>query len=398
MSERRPDFSSLDPARIAAHGGRAPAPESLPDAVRGRPSAEPLYQTSVFDFESIEASDAPLAGEGGYVYARYGLPNPRSLEATVAALEGAADALATSSGMSAVACAVLALAGAGDRVACQRDAYGGTLSLLVRDLARLGIATDAVDAYDLGAVRAALDRAPKLLLVESLSNPLLREVDVGALSALCREHGTKLVVDNTFATPVLRRPIAEGADAVVHSATKFLGGHHDLCAGVLAGDAEFVAAARGVAKRFGMTAAPFDAWLACRGIRTLAVRVERGQATARELASRLSTVPSVRTVHHPGWGALVSFDVGDFAAASRVVAALSLITLTPSLGGTTTTISHAATSSHRGMPPADRAALGIGDGLLRVSVGLEAVEDVWQDLIHALGDVVAFATGRKVSC
>jgi cystathionine gamma-synthase len=372
------------PATIAAHTVRAPSPESLPEGVRGVPSAEPLYQTSVFDFDTIEASDAPLGGAGGYCYARYGLPNARSLELTVAALEGGADALATSSGMSSVACCVLAAAKAGDRVVVQRDAYGGTLALLAKDLARLGIACDAVDAYDVAAVDAALRKPAKLLIVETLSNPLVREPDLAALAGLCGSRGALLAVDNTFATPVLRRPIERGADVVLHSATKFLGGHHDLCAGVLVGPAAFVAEARGVAKRFGMTAAPFDAWLACRGLRTLDVRVRRAEENAKAMAQWLRNDRRVAAVHFPGWGAMLSFDVGDLAKASRVVAALSLITLTPSLGGTTTTISHSATSSHRSMPPDERRALGIGDGLLRLSVGLEAVEDLRADLAAAL--------------
>lgn len=381
MTEREP----RSPATIAAHTVRAPSPDSLPQGQRGTPSAEPLYQTSVFDFDTIEDADAPLAGAGGYVYARYGLPNARSLELTLAALEGADDALATSSGSSAVACCVIAAAKAGDRVVVQADAYGGTLTLLRRDFTRLGIETDAVDAYDVAAVRRALDRPAKLVIVETLSNPLIREVDVAALSSVCRERGALLAADNTFATPVLRRPLGEGADLVIHSATKFLGGHHDVCAGVLAGGAAFIAEARGVAKRFGMTASPFDAWLACRGIRTLDVRMERSQSNARVLAAWLGADRRVRAVHYPGWGAMLSFDVGDLATASRVVAALTLVTLTPSLGGTTTTVSHSATSSHRGMSAEERLALGIGDGLLRLSVGLEAVEDLRRDLAAALG-------------
>ncbi len=372
------------PATTAAHTVRAPDPGALPDGARATPSAEPLYQTSVFDFDSIEDSDGPLAGRGGYVYARYGLPNARSLELTLAALERAQDALATSSGMSAVACCVLAAAKSGERVLVQRDAYGGTLALLARDFARLGVTFDAVDAYDVAAVLAALERPAKIVLVETLSNPLVREADVAALAAVCREHGALLAVDNTFATPVLRRPIEHDADLVIHSATKFLGGHHDLCAGVLCGPSAFVAEARGVAKRFGMTAAPFDAWLACRGIRTLDVRMERAQANASALADRLRGDRRVRAVHHPGWGAMLSFDVGDLDAASRAVRAMSLITLTPSLGGTTTTVSHSATSSHRGLTSDERRALGIGDGLLRLSVGLEDVEDLKRDLDAAL--------------
>lgn len=374
---KREDAPSLDLATVAAHGVRAAAPEALPEGERAVPSAEPLYLSSVFDFPTIAASERPLAGEGGYVYARYGLPNPRSLELTVAALEGAEDALATSSGMAAVACGLLALVRAGDRVLVQRDAYGGTVALLATDFARLGIATELVDAYDPAAVAGALEQPARALLVETISNPLAREVDVAALAAVCRSRAATLIVDNTFATPIVARPLADGADVVLHSATKFLGGHHDLCAGVLCGAAPFIRDARGVARRFGMTAAPMDAWLACRGLRTLDVRLTRAQATARELAARLRADPRVPAVHYPGRGAILAFEVPD---APRAVAALRLITLTPSLGGTTTTVSHPASSSHRNLTPTARAALGIPDGLLRLSVGLEAVDDLWTDL------------------
>jgi cystathionine beta-lyase/cystathionine gamma-synthase len=361
---------------VCAHGVRADAPAE-------HPSAEPLYQTSVFDFPSIEATDAPLDGRGGYVYARHGLPNARSLELTIAALEGAEDALATSAGMSAIACAALAVARAGDRLLVQRDAYGGSIALFKTDLARLGIAVDAVDAYDPDAVARALERPAAALLVESIANPLAREVDVPALAARCRGK-TVLIVDNTFATPIFQRPLAEGAGVVMHSVTKFLGGHHDLAAGVLAGPAAFIKDARGVARRFGMTAAPFDAWLASRGIRTLAVRMERAQATARDLAARLRSHPDVRAVHYPGRSAILAFELADGPAAARAIERMKLITLTPSLGGTTTTASHSASSSHRLHSPEERRALGISDGLLRLSIGLEAPDDIWADLTGAV--------------
>ena len=372
-----------DPATVAAHGVRSTPPEALPAGLRGTPAAEPFHPAAVFDFDSIEDSDAPLAGRGGYVYARYGTPNPRTLELTVAALERTADALATSTGTSAVLGAILACAGSGDLVAVQSDAYGGTLALLDVDLARLGVRCERVDALDLAAVDAALARGAKALLVETLSNPLLREAPLAELASLCRARGAVLIVDNTFATPVLRRPAETGADLVVHSATKFLGGHHDLCAGVVAGRADLVAAARGIAKRMGFTASPFDAWLCCRGMKTLAVRVERGQDNARRLVAWLRAGARVGAVHYPGWGALVTFDVGDSGAASRFVRALQLFTLTPSLGGVTTSLSHAATSSHRNMPADARRALGITDGLLRMSVGIESAADLEDDLARA---------------
>ena len=380
-------WDGLDLSTIAAHGVRAPAPEALPPGLRGTPATEPLYLNTVMEFDSLEDSLRPLAGEGGYYYARSGMPNGRSFELTMAALEGGEDALATSSGMAALGCAMLACAGAGDRVLLQRDSYGGTGALVTTDFARLGIFVDMVDAYDVGAVAAALERPVKVVIVESISNPLVRETDVKRLSALCKARGVPLVVDATFATPVVTRPLAEGADVVMHSATKYLGGHHDLCAGVLVGKQDFIERARGVARRFGSVISPMDAWLASRGLKTLAVRVERAQDTAGKLAARLRAHAKVKAVHYPGKGALFAFDLGHGPAASRLVAALDLSTLAPSLGGTSTSLSHAATSSHKALSPEARQAIGVGDGLLRVSVGLEAEADLWRDLEQALGKV-----------
>jgi cystathionine gamma-synthase len=238
--------------------------------------------------------------------------------------------------------------------------------------------------YDLAKVGDALGRGATVLLVESLSNPLVREVDVAALAWHCRSVGARLCVDNTFATPVFRRPLSQDADLVVHSATKFLGGHHDLCAGVLCGNDELVACARGVAQRMGALAAPFEAWLAMRGIKTLDVRLKRCDANARLLAERLRAHPAVAKVHYPGWGAMLSFDVGTLEAAKSIVQKAASIPLTPSLGGTETAFSHAATSSHRAIPAREREELGIGEGLLRISVGLEDAEDLWRELLRAL--------------
>jgi cystathionine beta-lyase/cystathionine gamma-synthase len=368
----------LQIATLCAHAGAGdaqPAPRS---------HITPLWQNSVFDFESIAESEPALAGQGGHFYRRNGVPNTDELAAAVAALEGAAAGLAATSGMGAIAAAILAHCKAGDRFLVQRDAYGGTPALVDRDLARFGLRSERVDAYDAAALAPQL-RGARMLLVESLSNPLLRETDVGALAAVCREAGVLLMVDNTFATPVRGRPLAEGADLIVHSATKFLGGHHDLIAGVLCGSAALIDPARAVAYRMGLTAAPFDAWLAVRGLRTLEVRMQRAWATTAELARRLRAHAAVRAVHTAERSALVSFDTGDLAAAERVVRSCSLITLTPSLGGVTTTLSHSASSSHRGLSPAERSAIGVGDGLLRVSVGLESVDDLWADLAAGLG-------------
>ncbi len=381
-SASRPPHASYLPPSIATLAARGLRSEAPPPTTR--PSSEPLHLTTVFEFSTIDDSLGAIERGEGYVYARLGMPNARSLELTVAALEGADDALATSSGMAAILCAVVACTKPGDRVLCQRDAYGGTRALLEQDLARFGLSVSYVDAYEPAKIGDALGHGAALLLVESLANPLMREADLAALSWHCRSAGARLCVDNTFATPVLRRPLQQDADLVVHSATKFLGGHHDLCAGVLCGSQELVDAARGFAQRMGAVVSPFEAWLAMRGIKTLDVRLRRSDANARLLAERLRVHPGVVKLHYPGWGPMLSFDVGTLDVAKAVVQRAKNIPLTPSLGGTETSFSHSATSSHRSLSPAERAELGIGDGLLRLSVGIEDAEELWRELLRAL--------------
>jgi len=374
----------MHPDTLAAQTVHAASPESLEEGLRSRPAAPAIGLAAAYEFDSLEASETPLAGDEGYAYARYGHPAGRAFERTVAALEGAEDAVATASGMAAIHGVVLALAKQGDVIVLQEDAYGGTAALFRTDFARMGIETLMVDVRDDGQFAAALERRPRLVLAETLSNPLARGIDIPGLAHACHAVDARLVVDGTFATPALSRPIDEGADVVLHSATKFLGGHHDLTAGVVCGAAELMRDVRRVSVRTGGRVAPFDAWLALRGVRTLALRMERAQANACELAQRLRAHDGVRTVHHPGWGAMLAFDCGSRERVGAVVRALRICRLTPSLGGVTTTSSHPATSSHRALTADERERLGVGDGLLRLSCGIENVEDVWADLAGAL--------------
>ncbi|MFT5051186.1 MAG: cystathionine beta-lyase/cystathionine gamma-synthase [Chlamydiales bacterium] len=367
------DHPSRNVATIAAHAGEG-APGDLP-----RAHVQPLYQTSVFDFPSIAASLPALSGNGEPVYGRHGGPNSHAFEDAVAQLEGAEAGLMTASGMGATTAAVLAICSQGDTVVVQRDAYGGTLALFEQDLQRFGITMRAVDAYDATAMGQAVKGA-KLVLVESISNPLLKTVDLDEIARASHDAGARLLVDNTFATPLAIRPLEHGADLVIHSATKFIGGHHDLIAGVLVGSTDLIESARGLAIRTGLCAAPFIAWLALRGLRSLDVRMDRAWKNTRELARRLRDDPRVQTVYEAESCALVSFDLGTLEAAERLVSAASLITLSPTLGGITTTLSHPATSSHRDLTEAQRAEVGIGPGLLRMSVGVEHIDDLWGDL------------------
>jgi cystathionine beta-lyase/cystathionine gamma-synthase len=343
-----------------------------------------LYQSSVFDFPSIEAWEPALSGQRGYAYARHGRPNEASFAASVAALEGAEAAIATSSGTSALLCAVLLGSRPGERVLCQRDAYGGSRALLERELVQFGRTLELVDAYEPSKVADGLSRGARFVLVETLSNPLVREVDVAALSWHCRSYGAVLCVDNTLATPILQRPLGLGADLVLHSGTKFLSGHHDAIVGILAGEKRRIDEAQGLVTRLGLQAAALDCWLAARGMRTLQLRIERAQLNARSLAERLREQPGVRAVHYPGWGPLLSFDLGDQAQVERLIAACPEIRLAPSLGGVESSFSHPATSSHRMLSAEERALLGLGDGLVRLSVGIEDADDLWTELSRGL--------------
>jgi len=367
---------------LAAHAGRLPAERLGPTG--GTPHIDPLVQTSVYDFATIGQSVPAMDGDG-MVYARHGLPNEEQLGAAVARLEGGEAGLATNSGMSAAVALALGLCSQGDRLVVQRDSYGGTTALLKHDLARFGIGVAIVDAYDHEAVKAALAAGAKALLVESISNPLMKTVDLEGLAGLCKGAGAQLVVDNTFATPIACRPLERGADLVWHSVTKFIGGHHDLCAGAIVGSRELVGAVEPVARRMGLRAAPFEAWLAVRGVRSLEVRMRRAIANAADIGRRLRDHAAVKAVYEAADCALVSFDTGSRAAAEALVERCQLITLTPSLGGTTTTFSHPATSSHKALSEAERAESGITEGLLRLSLGLEPADDIWRDLERGLG-------------
>jgi cystathionine beta-lyase/cystathionine gamma-synthase len=350
----------------------------------GRPTTEPLYQTSVFDFPSLAAWEPALSGAEGYAYARHGRPNEASFAASVAALEGGEAAVATASGNAALLCAVRISTRPGDRVLCQRDLYGGSRALLEQELPQLGRELELVDAYEPSKVADGLSRGARMVLVETLSNPLLREVDVAALSWHCRSYGAVLCVDNTLATPMLQRPLGLGADLVLHSATKFLGGHHDCIAGVVVGERRRIDEARAAVARLGIQAAALDCWLASRGLRTLHLRVECSQNNARVLAERLREHAAVKAVHHPGWGPMVSFDLGQQERAERLFEACPEIHLAPSLGGVESSFSHPASSSHRSLSDEERAQLGIGPGLVRLSVGIEDAEDLWSELNRGL--------------
>ncbi|WZO96955.1 aminotransferase class I/II-fold pyridoxal phosphate-dependent enzyme [Isosphaeraceae bacterium EP7] len=367
------------------------------------PLVPPLHLSAVYKIKGLDQVDALYGGEqSGYIYARDGHPNASQLAAKVASLEGAEAALVCASGMGAEAAPLLALLGSGDHIALSEGVYGRT-SVLVNELSRYGVTHSTFDPTSPESLQDALTGKTRVVFAETLSNPLLRLADLPGLAEVAREAGATFLVDHTFA-PLLCRPIALGADAVTHSATKLIGGHADLTQGVLAGSRELVTRAGSLASTFGMTGNPFESWLALRGLSTLALRVERTSTTALELAGRLERVNQVYAVHYPGlavhpdhvrarsllgtkFGAMLTFDLGSRAAADRFIRTLEHIPFAPSLGDVSTTLSHPVTTSHRSFTPERAAALGITPGLIRLSVGLEDPADLWADLSQALEDL-----------
>lgn len=382
----------------------AVAGEDTPSVTRAL--SAPIYQTSVFDVESLELVDDLYEGRAeGYIYSRDANPTVSALERAVAQLEGGEDGVAFSSGMAAIGVTLLSLVSAGDRIVAANELYGGTNVLIRRHLSRLGVTADFVDMTDPTAVRVSLESRPRLIILESISNPLLKLADIQAIGDMARELGVKVVVDNTLATPFLLRPLGLGADVVVHSATKSLGGHSDVTGGVAVGGVELTRSIRDSNRVWGASLDPFAAWLILRGMRTLALRVERACENALQVARYLSDQAAVKEVHYPGlavhpqhkmagsllqdrFGSMVSFELaGGGRAASDFVKAVEMIRFAPSLGDVRTTLSHPAKTSHRGLAVEEREALGIGEGLIRLSCGIESAGDIIADIDRALGSL-----------
>jgi cystathionine beta-lyase/cystathionine gamma-synthase len=368
-----------------------------------RPTSVPIYQSATFSSADAEELGAVTTGAvEGYVYARLGNPTVDALAGAVAELHGAEAGFAAATGMAAIHLAVGSLVGAGDRIVATRNLYGTTRALFARVLARLGVETVFVDPADLEAVEAALAAAPaRILYLETISNPTIAVADLPALAALGRRHGAAVVVDNTFASPYLCRPLEHGVDLVVESATKYLSGHSDVLAGIVAGSRERVEAVRALHVETGGTLAPFSAFLVLRGLPTLALRMQRHAATAASLAAFLESAPRVARVLYPmlpshpdhavagrllasGGGMLAVEMAGGAPAARAFVDALRIPERTASLGSIHTIVVHPPSTTHRQLAPAELEAAGIAPGLLRVSVGLEDPDDLLADAARAL--------------
>lgn len=366
------------------------------------PLVPPLYQSSVYTLRDLDDLDRILNAETpGFIYARDAHPNARQLAAQLADLEAADWALVCGSGMAAISAGLLAVVSGGDHVVASNRLYGRTVQLF-QDLARFGVTTEFVDACDLGQVRSALRHKSRMFFVETLSNPLLRLVDLEELADLAHEAGALLTVDNTFATPVLCQPLALGADLVVESLTKMIGGHSDVTLGLVCGKGDLLQAVNQASSVWGLASNPFDCWLAARGLATLALRMKAASTTAAALADWLADQPGVARVVYPGrndhpdhelaarlltggYGNMLAFELEDGRpAVNRFLRAAPGIPFSPSLGHTATTCSHPGTTSHRYVSPAEKKRQGISDGLVRLSVGVEHLDIIKEELVKGL--------------
>jgi cystathionine beta-lyase/cystathionine gamma-synthase len=382
--DARARFSTL-----CIHAGQEPDPST--GAI-----TTPIYQTSTYVQEA-------LGKHKGHEYARTSNPTRSAVEANVAALEGGKAGFACASGMAAIG-SVATLLQAGDHVIVTDNTYGGTYRLFERVLRRYSLDFSYVDTGDAAQVRAAIKPNTKMLFVETPTNPILRLSDIAELAEIARAHQIKLVVDNTFASPYIQRPLDLGADIVLHSTTKYLNGHSDGIGGLIVAvhdaDIEWL---RFVQNAEGAILGPMDSWLVLRGTKTLAVRMERHNANGMGLAEFLVAQPKVHKVYYPGltthpqyelakrqmrgFGGMISFDLGSLEAAGTLLRTVRLLALAESLGGVESLISHPATMTHASVPVERRAALGITDGLVRISAGIEDLDDLKDDLTQALAAI-----------
>jgi cystathionine beta-lyase/cystathionine gamma-synthase len=383
-----------------------PANPAMPRLGQSTPLVPPLYLSSVYTLPDLDALDQIMnAEQPGFIYARDAHPNARHLADQLSALEAAAWAVVCGSGMAAITATLLALVKQGDRIIASNSLYGRTTQLLNQELTRFGVQTTTVDSRDIKQVRATLEKPARVLFVETMSNPLLALSDVTALSELAHEHGCLFVVDNTFATPVLTRPLELGTDFVIESLTKMIGGHSDVTLGVVCGTGDQLRQISQTVSIWGLASNPFDCWLASRGLATLAVRMRTASANAAILADWLAEQAGVTRVLYPGrsdhpdrelagrllkggFGNMVAFELeGGREAVSRFMRGAKGIPFSPSLGDTTTTCSHPATTSHRYASPAEKRRLGISDGLIRLSVGIEEPQHIHREIAKGLNDL-----------
>ncbi len=363
----------------------------------------PIFTTSSYVYESAAQAAARFSGEEpGNIYSRFTNPTVRIFEERLAALEGGERCVATATGMSAILATCMGLLRAGDHLLSSRSIFGSTVILFDKYLGRFGIDTSYVPLSDLEAWKAAIRPETRMLFLETPSNPLTELADIEALAHIAHDHGCLLVVDNCFCTPILQRPLELGADIVVHSATKYIDGQGRCMGGAVVGDEQRVGEeVFGVLRTAGPSLSPFNAWAFLHGLETLALRMKAHSHNADLLAQWLENHPKVSRVHYPGLashpqaalaarqmdlpGGMLAFEVeGGREAAWRVIDAMRMISITANLGDVKTTVTHPATTTHGRLSPEQRAEAGISDGLIRISVGLEAVEDIQADIERGL--------------
>lgn len=398
MAHIPPDFSTLHPDTLLVQGGTARSPYGE--------TAEALYLTQGFVYDDAESCEARFKGEDpGFIYSRYGNPTTAMFESRMALLEGAQAARATASGMAAVNAALICQLKAGDHVVAARALFGSCRWIIEEFLPRFGVETTLVDGTNLDAWQAAVKGNTKVLFLESPTNPTLEIIDIAAVAKIAHAAGARLVVDNVFATPLLQKPFELGADVVVYSATKHIDGQGRCLGGVILASEAFIAEGlQTYLRQTGPSISPFNAWVLLKGMETLALRVERQQASAAAIADALATSPKVEKVIYPfradhpqaelarrqmkGGGTLTTFVVGGGKeGAFRFANALRLIRISNNLGDSKSLLTHPATTTHQRFTPEARAEMGISDGLVRLSVGLEHPGDLLADLTQALEKV-----------
>lgn len=388
-------------ASRAVHSGeRPPRPDFIP-------TSTPIYATSSYSYEDSASLD-PIFGHerDGFVYSRYGNPTSRALETVLADLECGEDAVLCATGMAAIHAAVTLDLQSGDHIVAGEDLYGATYALLTQLLPKYGINATLLDMRDLDAVRRAVEtHKPKVLLFETISNPLIRVADVAAIAAIGKEHRAVVVVDNTFASPAGCNPIALGADVVVHSTTKYLAGHGDASGGAIVTTHERAQRIRLQQRTIGAVISPFEAWLTLRGVKTLSLRYERQCTNAITVAKWLDEHPRIIHVNFPGLvdlgragrqfnngllGGMLSFDIdgAEEVDVVRFMNELKMIVPATTLGDIYSLVLYPANTSHRALPPEAKAAIGIGPGLVRLSVGIEDASDIIADIGQALNAIV----------
>ncbi len=391
------DHSKLGFSTRQIHAG-------MPHEKANRPLAMPIYATSTFAFESAESGGRIFAGEeDGYIYTRLGNPNHRVIERKLADLEGAEAAVTTASGMGAVTSALWTLLRARDHMIADKTLYGCTFAYLSEGISRYGVEVSFVNCSNPEEVEKAIRPNTKAIYFETPANPNLRVVDIRAISDIAHAHDIKVIVDNTFSTPYLQRPLEHGADIVIHSATKFLNGHGDVIAGFVVGKADYIhdVLMFGVKDMTGSVLGPFEAFLLLRGMKTLSLRMERHEANARAVAEFLHDHPMVQHVYYPGlpddpyhevakkqmsgFGAVVAFEVkGGKPAGIKLIDSCELCTIAVSLGDVETLIQHPASMTHSTYSPEELEKAEISPGLVRIAVGLEDAKDIIADLDQAL--------------